>query len=107
MFHSLSNIATRGADYCTVRYPAQIQSTLDCRYLSLLCDNLKTRKCLQNFFPDTILGICYVFPVIQIIPCTILQPNNFIMYRGTAPPSQTATLVPNPDHQMCRMKTWL
>jgi hypothetical protein len=37
---------------------------LDCRYLNLLCDNLKKRKFLQNFFPDTILGICYVFPVI-------------------------------------------
>jgi hypothetical protein len=23
---------------------------------------------LQNFFPDPILGICYVFPVIHIIP---------------------------------------
>jgi hypothetical protein len=23
---------------------------------------------LQNFFPATILGICYVFPIIHIIP---------------------------------------
>jgi hypothetical protein len=30
---------------------------IDCRYLTLLCD----------FFSDTILGICYVFPVIHII----------------------------------------
>jgi hypothetical protein len=28
----------------------QRQSTLDCRYLTLLCDNLKKRKFLQNFF---------------------------------------------------------
>jgi hypothetical protein len=30
-------------------------------YLTLLCDNLKKWMFLQNFFPDTILGICYVF----------------------------------------------
>jgi hypothetical protein len=45
----------------------QRQSTLDCRYLNLLCDNLKKRKFLQ-LFSDTILGICYVFLVIHIIP---------------------------------------
>jgi hypothetical protein len=48
--------------------PMQRQSTLDCRYLTLLCDNLKKRMFLQNFFPNTILGICYVFPAIHIIP---------------------------------------
>jgi hypothetical protein len=36
-------------------------------YLTLLCDNLKKSMFLQNFFPGTILGICYVFPVIHII----------------------------------------
>jgi hypothetical protein len=28
----------------------QRQSTLDCRYITLLCDNLKKRKFIQNFF---------------------------------------------------------
>jgi hypothetical protein len=46
----------------------QRQETLDLPYLTLLCDNLKNRMFLQNFFPDSILGICYVFPVIHIIP---------------------------------------
>jgi hypothetical protein len=55
------------------------QSTIDCQYLILLCDNLKMRMFLhQNFFPDTILGICNVFPVIHC-DSTIIQPNNFIM----------------------------
>jgi hypothetical protein len=46
----------------------QRQETLDLPYLTLLCDNLKNRMFLQNFFPNTILGICYVFPIIHIIP---------------------------------------
>jgi hypothetical protein len=33
----------------------------------LLCDNLKNRMFLQNFFSDHISGICYFFPVIHII----------------------------------------
>jgi hypothetical protein len=40
------------------------KKTLDLQYLTLLYDNLKN---LQNF-PDPILGICYVFTVIHIIP---------------------------------------
>jgi hypothetical protein len=46
----------------------QRQETLDLPYLTLLCDNLKNRMFLQNFFPHPILGIFYVFPVIHIIP---------------------------------------
>jgi hypothetical protein len=47
---------------CTRRN--QRQSTLDCRYLlyaNIICSS-------KTFFPVTILGICYVFPVIDIIP---------------------------------------
>jgi hypothetical protein len=47
----------------------QRQETLDLPYLTLLCDNLKNRmNSSKTFFPDPILGICYVFPVIHIIP---------------------------------------
>jgi hypothetical protein len=31
---------------------------IDLPYLTLLCDNLKNRMFLQNFFPDPISGIC-------------------------------------------------
>jgi hypothetical protein len=63
----------RTMKYCLVSNPrargsAQRQETLDLPYLTLLCDNLKNRMFLQNFFPDPILGICYVVPVIHIIP---------------------------------------
>jgi hypothetical protein len=37
---------------------SQRQLTLDCRYLTLLCDNLKKRLFLKKNLPDTILGIC-------------------------------------------------
>jgi hypothetical protein len=60
---------------------SQRQLTLDCRYLTgLLCDNLKKRMFLQNFFPDTIFGNLSCF---SSYPhhSTILQPNNFIRDR--------------------------
>jgi hypothetical protein len=44
----------------------QRQETLD--YLTLLCDNLKTECSSKTFFPGPILGICYIVPVIHIIP---------------------------------------
>jgi hypothetical protein len=53
----------------------QRQETLDLWYLTLLCDNLKNIMLLQNFFPDTILGICFVFPVTHIIPLFYSQTN--------------------------------
>jgi hypothetical protein len=32
-------------------------------------DNLKKRQCSsKTFYPDTILGMCYIFPAIHIIP---------------------------------------
>jgi hypothetical protein len=39
----------------------QRQSTLDCCYLNLLCDNLKKRMFLQNFFPWHYFGnvLCF------------------------------------------------
>jgi serine/threonine protein kinase len=53
----------------------QRQSTLDCHYLTLLCDNLKKRMFLQNLsaFRD-------VKEILSSYPhnSTILQPNNFI-----------------------------
>jgi hypothetical protein len=39
--------------------------------------NLKKYMFLQNFFPATILGICYVFPVIDIIPLFDSQTISF------------------------------
>jgi hypothetical protein len=56
----------------------QRQSTLDCRYLTLLnyVTIWKSEWSSKTFFPDTILGICYVFSVIHI-----LQPNKFISVR--------------------------
>jgi hypothetical protein len=42
----------------------QRQSTLDCRYLTYYVTNWKRECSSKTFFPDTILGICYFFPVI-------------------------------------------
>jgi hypothetical protein len=56
----------------------QRQSTLDCRYLSLLCDNLKKRMFLQNFFSWHYFGnlSCYSsYPHHS----TILQPNSLVL----------------------------
>jgi hypothetical protein len=55
----------------------QRQETLDLSYLTLLCDNLKNRMFLQNFFSWPYFGnllYCSSYPHQSTIP----QPNNFI-----------------------------
>jgi hypothetical protein len=55
----------------------QRQETLDLPYLTLLCDNLKNRMFLQNFFSWPYFGnvlYCSSYPHHSTIP----QPNNFI-----------------------------
>jgi hypothetical protein len=55
----------------------QRQETLDLPYLTLLCDNLKNRMFLQNFFSWPYFGnllYCSSYPHYSTIP----QPNNFI-----------------------------
>jgi hypothetical protein len=55
----------------------QRQETLDLPYLTLLCDNLKNRMFLQNFFSWPYFGnllSCSSYPHHSTIP----QPNNFI-----------------------------
>jgi hypothetical protein len=53
---------------------SQRQSTLDCRYLTLLCDNLKKRMSLQRHYFGNLL--CFSrYPHHS----TILQPYTFIM----------------------------
>jgi hypothetical protein len=56
----------------------QRQSTLDCRYLTLLCDNLKKRMFLKNFFCWHYFGNLLCFSN-YAHHSTILQPNYFIM----------------------------
>jgi hypothetical protein len=56
----------------------QRQEILDLPYLTLLCDNLKNRMFLQNFFSWPYFGnllCCSSYPHHSTIP----QPNNFIM----------------------------
>jgi hypothetical protein len=56
----------------------QRQSTLDYRYLTLLCDNLKKRMFLQNFFSWHYFGNLLCFSSYRH-HSTILQPNKKFM----------------------------
>jgi hypothetical protein len=80
--HETGNYATispEGTQGYRLECPiTQRQSTLDCRYLISLCDNLKKWMFLQNFFSWHYFGNVLCF---SSYPnhSTILQPNNFIM----------------------------
>jgi hypothetical protein len=50
------------------------KSTIYCRYLTILCDNLKKRMFLQNFFSwHNFRNFVMFFPVIHLIPLLYSQ----------------------------------
>jgi hypothetical protein len=51
-----------------IRKSCQRQSTLDCRYLTLLCDNMKKRMFLQNFFSWHYLGNLLCSTMFHYVP---------------------------------------
>jgi hypothetical protein len=65
---------TTNSDCTPARYKRQ--STLDFRYLTLLCDNLKKRMFLQNFFPWHYFGnllYFFIMSIMKLFGCGIVE----------------------------------
>jgi hypothetical protein len=69
----LKSLSTRRLLRYAARFHKKFQKKIrkKCEFFFLI-----KRMFHQNFFPDTILGICYVFPVIHIIPLLYSQLNS-------------------------------